>query len=202
MSLQPLSIVAGSATVYIAPVAEAFPLIDATPAGNWVAIGTNSDRSYSEVGVTFNPSQTIEAIRVLGETLPMKLFRTEEDVHVLLTILDATLENVRYAFNQNTVTDNAEASGIAGFREIDIRRGFDVAQRALLVRMPQGSPYLASVAFDIQLPAVSQVGSPSLVVTKGEPIGVEMDFQLIVDPNAASESKRGGILLAEDAAAL
>jgi hypothetical protein len=201
MSEQPLSIVAGRGIVYIAPVGESYPLIDATPAGNWVAIGTNQDRSYSEVGVTFNLNQTTNPIYTLGDTLPMKEFRTQEDVQITVMVYDTTLENVKYALNTGTVTDNAESGGVAGYREIDIRRGPNVSQRALLVRMPEGSPYLANVAFDIRLPVVVHIGSPSLVWTKGEPVGVEMNFRVLVDPSAASASKRGGIILAEDAAA-
>lgn len=198
----PLEVVAVPFEIWIAPTGEAFPLIGAAPAGNWVKIGTSGDRSIAEGGVTVTHEKTINQIRTNGTTGPIKSFLTEEGLTIAFTILDITLENYKYILNFRTVTDNAPASGVAGFRSIDLWTGFDVDQRALLVRGLNASPYLANTNVQYQVPVVFQNGAPAIVYQKGEPAGLEFEYVAIEDPNAASASKRFGTLIMQDEAAI
>ena len=109
----PFEIIAAPYTVWAAPVGEAFPAIDAAPAGNWAKIGTSGDESYSEDGVTVAHSQTTETTRVAGTTGPRKAWRTAEDLMVRFTILDISLEHYKQALNGNAVTTTAAGSGTA-----------------------------------------------------------------------------------------
>ncbi len=202
MSL-PLEIVAQPFNVYIAPVGESFPDVDETPGGNWVLIGTSGNRNYTEDGVTVQHEQTVEEFRSLGSTGPMKVFRTSENLIISFTLADLTLENYKYALNFNTVSDTAAGSGTPGHRDIDLYLGpDDVAQRALLVRGMNASPYLANTHVQYQVPVVFEVGSKEIVSQKVTPIGLALEFRAIDDPIAASASKRFVILVAQDAAAL
>jgi len=198
----PLEVVATPFELWLAPVGESFPLIDATPAGNWVKIGTSGHRSTTEDGVTVTHSKNIEEIRSLGSTGPIKGFITEEGLVISLTIMDITLENYNLAFNHNTVTDTAASSGVAGIREMDLYMGpvVDLAQRALLVRGLNASPYLASSNIQYQIPVVYESGSPEVVSQKGTPIGLALEFTAIEDPNASTDADRFGKLVMMDEA--
>lgn len=190
----PLEVVASPFEVWIAPVGEAFPLIDAVPAGNWVKIGTGGNRNITEDGVIVTHNQTVENFRALGSTGPIKAFRTEVDFMISFNLADYTLENYSYAMNFNVVTDNPAGSGIAGFREMDIWMGFDVEQRALLVRGQLASPYLEGAPIQYEVPVVSEQSSKELTNVKGTPIALALEFMAIEDPNAASNAKRFGTI--------
>lgn len=198
----PLEIVSAPFEVYIAPLSEAFPLIDATPAGNWVKIGTSGALNYTEDGVTITHEQTVDFVFALGDTGPVKAFRSQEGMRIAFTLMDITLENYKYALNFNTVTDNAPSSGVAGFRSIDIRLGLDVDQRSLLIRGVGASPYLADKHVQYEIPVVVEVAAPAIVYQKGIPAGLNLEWAALIDPNAASAAKRFGVLIAQDEAAL
>jgi len=198
----PLEVVAAPFEIYIAPTGESFPDTDEVPAGNWVKIGTSGNRNITEDGVTVQHEQTIEQFRSLGSTGPIKSFRTEEGLIITFTLVDLTLENYKYALNFNTVSTTAAASGVPGYREIDLWQGLDVVQKALLVRGVNASPYLANSEVQWEVPVVYENAAKEVVASKGTPIGLALEYIALEDPSAASESKRFGRLLAEEAVAL
>src|SRR5262245_60682115 len=116
----PYEVIAAPYTVYIAPIGESFPAINATPAGNWVKVGTNGDLNYQDDGVTVQHSQTIEKWRSLGDTGVRKVFRTEEDLLIRLMLADVSLEQYRHALNMNAVSTTAAGSGTAGFKKLGL----------------------------------------------------------------------------------
>lgn len=201
MSVQPLTIVAAPFEIWIAPVGESFPLIDAAPAGNWVKLGTSGVYSMSEDGVTIQKNQTISPVYVLGMTTPIKAFRSQETLQISFTLFDITLENYKNLINGGTVTDSPESSGVAGYRSLDLVGGFDVFQRALLARGLKGSPYLADVHCQYQIPVVYQNSSPSVVYKKDAPAGLSFEYMALADPSRANDLKAFGTFIAEDAAA-
>lgn len=197
----PFEIIVGPMTIWTGPVGESFTDVDTTPAGNWNKLGTSGDRNYNEDGVSINNPQTVELIRMLGGTGPIKASRSEEDLMVTITLHDITLEEWSVAMNGNTVVDTPAASGTPGIRTLDIYKGVEVTQYALLVRGK--SPY-DDVNWDMQLqiPVVVVTSSPNPIFKKGEPAGLEVEFTAIEDPNAASEADRFGSIVAQDATAL
>jgi hypothetical protein len=195
----PYEIVIGAPfTVWLAVVGTAFPDIGEAPAVAWVKVGTNGEKNYHEDGVKISHPQTIEMIRTLGSTGPVKAVRPDEALIIAFTLLDLTMEMYKLALNSNTVTDTAAASGVGGSRSMPILRGFDVAQRAMLVRGP--SPYADSMYLDFRIPRVVHTGEPEIVFKKDAPAGLEMKFEAIEDPDYANG--RGGEILGQDAAAL
>lgn len=199
--MEPFEIIAAPFSVYAAPVGEAFPLIDAAPAGNWALIGTSGDENYSEDGVTVVHSQTIEKVRTAGTTGGRKAFRTAEDMMVRLTLLDMSLEHYNKALNDNAVATTAAGVGTAGFKALNLYRGLDVALMALLVR-GEVSPEGDSWKSQYQIPVCFQSGSPEPVFRKGNPVGLALEFDVLEDPSAASAAEKFGKLIVQHQDAL
>jgi hypothetical protein len=198
-SMAPYEIIASPATLWIAPVATAFPLIDAAPAGPWAKIGTSGELNYKEDGVTIRHGQSVTRWRSLGDTGSRKAFRTEEALQVSVVLADVSLEQYMHALNENTVTDTP-AGGEAGFKKIGLSRGPGVEARALLIRMP--SPYGANLQAQYEIPRAVHIGEPEVVYSKGEPAGLALEYEAMVDETAPSEQERFGRLVAQDAAAI
>ncbi|MEK7765274.1 MAG: hypothetical protein AAB368_03455 [bacterium] len=198
----PFEIVAAPFTLYWAAVGTAFPATPAVaPAAAWTLVGASGDRNYKERGVTVTHEQNVQLFRGLGSTGPVKAFRTSEALRISLELADITLEMYRLALNNNTVTDVAAISGVAGYRRIDLYQNLTVAQMALLVRGQ--SPYVDDAfKVDFRIPVVVQIASPAPVHMKGEPAGLALEFTALEDPNAATAAERFGRLFGQDAAAL
>lgn len=187
----PYEIISNPFTLYWGPVGESFPAVDATPAGNWVKIGTSGDRNYSDEGVTVAHEQTIEKFRGAGATGPQKVGRTEEDLMIRMTLWDMTLEQYRLALNNNAVATTAAGSGTAGFKALNIYRGLSVQTMALLIRGPV-SAYGDGWNSQYEVPLAYQSGSPEPAFAKGAPAGLAVEFTALEDPSAASEAERFG----------
>lgn len=197
---EPFEILVAPFEVWRAPVGEAFPDVDTTPGGNWFLLGTNGKCNMSEDGVSVNLEQTITEIFTLCGTAPAKAIRPQEATTIVFTLLDATLEHLRFALNYNTITDTPAGSGTPGVRSINIRRGQVVARHALLVRGV--SPYDYTLSGQYKVPACYQSGNASLVHNKSVPVGVMLTFKVLEYENAATEQERCGQIEWQDALAL
>ena len=196
----PFEIIAAPFTVYKAPVGEPFPVIDAAPAGNWVKLGASGDRNLTEEGVTVGHTQAFNLARPAGATGPVKAVRTEEDLVIRLTLWDLRLEMYSYALNDNAVATTAAGSGTAGFKQIAIHRGVQVATFALLIR-GDISPYGADWKSQYQVPYAYAGGNPEPVYAKNF-TGLAFEFMALEDPNAATEADRFGHLIQQHQTAL
>ena len=196
--MEPYEIIGAPYTLWLAPVGEAFPLIDAAPAGNWIKVGTNGDKNYSEDGVTVAHSQSFEQARPAGATGPVKAWRTEEDLMIRLSLWDLTLEQYAKAMNDATVATTAAGSGTAGFKTIGLSQGQDVALYSMLVRGI--SPY-GNFNAQYQVPRVYQSGNPEPVFKKGEPAALDLEFTALEDLSAG-ETLRFGSLVSQHQAPL
>lgn len=174
----PYEIVAGAVDAYLAPVATAFPVINAAPAGTWIKLGAVGSKDYSEDGVKIMAGQTNTRIRTLGATGPRKAFRTAEDLTIELTLLDTTIESYQAAFNQSAITTVA---GPPAEKKIQLLQGNAVALRAMLVRGVL-SPYADSASFlQWDIPLVFQDGDIESVYRKGEAVGLKLRFVALQD---------------------
>ncbi len=201
MTTAPYEIVASPFTAWWAPTGTSFPDLADSPAAAWTKIGTSGDRNYSEDGVVVAHDQTTELFHALGSTGPVKASRTQELLMVRFTLWDMNLEHYRLVLNNNTVSSTAAASGTAGIKDIDIYRDLDITMMALLVRgdvSPAGTGWKSQY----QIPWVFQSGSPEPVYQKGEPMGLELEFTALEDPNAGSAAVRFGKLVVQTADAL
>lgn len=197
MNSVPYEIIAAPFTVWIAPVATAFPAVDADPAGPWAKVGTSGDLNYMAEGVTVEHSQAMSLFRALGDCGSRKAFRTEEDLKIRLTLADISLEQYAHALNANTVTTEPAGVGTAGYKSVGLSRGFGVATAALLVRGP--SPYGTNWTLQYEVPIAAQTGNPSVVYKNGDPAGLALEWTALVDSGASVETERFGRILAQHA---
>ncbi len=203
----PLEIIAGSpGRIYTAALATAFPSLD-TAEGSfnaaWKKLGTSGDLHYDAGGgVSIEHPQSISLFRPLSERGAVKAFRVEEGCRIKVKVIDLTLENWAKALNGNghTVSDTAAGVGTAGYRKVGLARGPLVNEQALLIRLLV-SPYGTDWIGQLEIPRCVVVGSPSVVFQKGEPAGLEFEFEALVDTSAASADEKLGRIIFQDAAA-
>tara|TARA_R110002124_G_scaffold256146_2_gene421796 strand:+ start:2959 stop:3558 length:600 start_codon:yes stop_codon:yes gene_type:complete len=198
--MEPYEIIGAPFTLWLAPVGEAFPLIDAAPAGNWIKVGTNGDRNYSDDGVTVAHSQSLEKARPVGSTGPVKAWRTEEDLMIRLSLWDMTLEQYAKALNDVEITTTAAGSGTAGFKAMGLSQGQEVTTYALLVRGI--SAYGGGYAAQYEVPRCYQSGNPEPVLTKGKPAALDLEFTALEDLDTSSDAERFGRLVMQHQAPL
>jgi len=198
----PYEIVAGPLTLYLAPVATAFPAVDAASSGSWIKAGSSGDRNYDESGVTVSHSQSVNEVTPAGAVGPVKAFRTGEALKIMVTLWDTTLEQYAAALNGNTVSTTAAATGTAGFKKIGLSKGQSVKLYALLARGGGLSPYGEGWSTQYEVPICYQSADPKPVYVKGKPAGIELEFTALEDPGAGSADQRFGRLVSQHAAAL
>lgn len=194
-------IISGPLSLFLAPVGTAFPTIQTAPATPWVALGTNGARNYDVPGVEVLHNATINKVYSGGATGPLVAFHEQEDLMFRVTLLDFTLEQVRYALDQNTVTTVAPAVGVPGTRTLGLSKGMGRATEfALIAQGP--SPYLDGQPARFLVTRCYQSGNIQSVFRKGQAVGVQMEFTALEDNAASTDAERFGRLVAVHAAAL
>lgn len=202
MAVSPFEIIAAPATVYVAPVGETYPVIDADPAGKWVSLGE------TEGGVTVAHQHNVVELRTDQRIGIKKIVRSEETLRITFMMAELTLENMAKVLNDQTVTTvapvaadaaaNPPVDAAAGYREFDLYRGVQVNQLAMLIR--GDSPYMDAL-LQYELPAVSQVGQPQVAFVKNDKSVMSLEWVVLEDPDATKDEDLFGRLIAQDAAA-
>ena len=106
--------------------------------------------------------------------------------------MDLTLEHYNRIW-ENTLTTTAQSSGVAGIKEINIKKGLDVGAVAMIISGP--SPYADAMDFQYQIPKVVQSGSPSVTYSKSAPAGISLEYTILSDLTASSASASMGKLV-------
>jgi hypothetical protein len=197
----PFEVIAAPFDVYLAPTGTAFPDVDEDPAVDWVLVGTSGNLNYDrQAGVTVEHRQATSPWRSVGDCGVRKNFRTEEDLIIRFTLVDMTIEQYAIALNHNTVTDEAAASGVPGYRWAGLSRGTQITTKAMLIRGAV-SPYATAMNMQYEVPLVQQIGSAQVTLAlPGQPAGLALEFMALVDTSAATEAERFGRIVAQDAA--
>ena len=198
MNNAPYEIIAAPFTVWLADVGTSYPAVGAVPSGSWLKLGASGDVNINEDGVSVSHPQNVEKLRTLGSTLPVKAFRTEEDLIISFMLLDLRLEMYRHVLNGNSLNDVDAVAGVPGYKSLPFYRGPDVTQQALLIRGL--SAYGDGMYADFRVPKVVHIGEPEVISKKGEPSGLAFELHAIRD-----DSYAGGVageLVMQDAAAL
>jgi len=95
-------VLVGPGTMYTADENEPIPSDPATaPGANWLEIG------YSEAGWSFVADRTFERVRAAEEIDPLKTFKTEQELHIRGTSLQASLANLRLALGGGAIVSDA-----------------------------------------------------------------------------------------------
>lgn len=198
--MTPYEIIAGPLTLWAAPIGTAFPLIDAAPAGPWAKIGTSGDRNYADDGVSVTHSQSIQKVRPAGALGAVKAFRDAEDLSFMVTLWDMTLEAYTLALSGVAPSATAAGADTAGFKKLGLSRGETIKTYALLVRGV--SAYGDGYAAQYEVPRCYQSGNPAPVFKKGVPAGLQLSWEALEDPAAASADERFGRLIMQHQAPL
>ena len=158
--------------------------------------GVDDDGSELRMGELYRITYEFPSERVVTVMMAVIAF---------IIVFDSSLKSLerwlsgsvyRLALDNNAVATTAAGGGTAGFKEVNLYRGLDVAQMALLVRgdvSPEGDGWKTQY----QIPVVVQSGSPEPVFAKGAPAGLALEFTAIEDPNAASAAARFGKLVVQ-----
>lgn len=195
MNTVPYEVLAAPFTAYVAPVGTPFPDLDEEPAAPWVKIGMSGALNYdSDAGVEVEHSQSTNPWRSLGDAGSRKIFRSEEDFKVRLTLADVTAEQYRYALNSNNITDTPGGPSSPGRKVVGLSRGFTVATMALLVR-GNISPYGAEWNMQYEVPIAAQVGSPTTTFKKDTPALLPLEWMALVDPSQPADQYFGRLVL-------
>ncbi len=193
MGIEPYEIIAAPFELYLAPVGEAMPAVDAVPGGNWTLVGTSGNKNITEEGVTVAFEDETSKWKGLGSTGIRKIFRTGEGVAIRTVLADVSLEQFALSLNHNAITTVAAGSGTIGTKAINLHKGRTVAQRALLIRGV--SPYDDAENGQFELPIVSPTGAPEIVSLKGEPQKLAQEWEVIEDPNASAGEEFGKLIV-------
>ncbi len=192
MSASPFELLAGPALVYLAPVGESMPAINAAPGGNWVSLGE------TDGGVMVRPMQTVFPIRTDQSINVRKYQRSESSFEVAFNLATLTLENFAKVIDGKSVTDVAADTGVAGYRHLPLGYKVDMKQWAMLVRGP--SPYMdANLQWELKQ-VVNIAASPEMSHNRTGLTVLACQFAAIKDPNASNDDSAYGRLVAQDAA--
>lgn len=180
---EPFEVIAGPIQVWTAPIATAFPAIDAAPGVGWTLLGTNGDKNITEDGLTIRHTGEDSIFYSLGSTGPRKNFRTREGQELEFVLADLSAEMYARALNLDPadIVDTAAATGTAGERYFPTLRGFTFPTVAVLARCGM-SPYGDGFNSQWEVPMAQQVGNPELVFNKSDPVGLQFLFRCLEDP--------------------
>ncbi|KKN55916.1 hypothetical protein LCGC14_0577590 [marine sediment metagenome] len=185
------SVLVGSGELFVAPVGEAFPDVDTTPAGNWESLGD------VDGGVTVNLNQTLDEHRVDDESGPIKATISEEDLQIVANLAEATLENLGNAFDRQ---DPVTAAGPPAIKTNTLYRGVGVVtEMALLFRT--SSPYVLGTASNMQfeVPRAVQAGNIGPAFVKDGKTLIPVEFHALADQSAPTAAEKFGRLIAQTA---
>lgn len=180
---EPFEVIAGPIEVYRAPVATTFPVIGAAPAVDWTLIGKNGSKDYAESGLTIRHVTDIATWYSLGRSGPVKSFMNQEGLEIEFIVNDLTAEAYAQGLNKDVadVVDTPAASGVPGYRSLELSRGFAIPTWALLLRLGM-SPYGDGFVSQWEIPMAQNIGTPELVFVKNEPVGIQYMFRCLEDP--------------------
>jgi len=197
----PYEVIGGAPiAIYHAPVGTAFPTLDEdVDTNDWTLLGKNGDLNYDGGGgIEVGHPQSINKWRSYGEAGSRKAFRNDEDTTFKVMVVDLRLETLSLALNGNDVTEVAAGPGTVGYKKIGLSRGLDMDHRAYLIRLlasPYGDGDVDAWIGQYEFPRAIMTGSPTKKYMKGEPVGLELTFDSLVDEDATEESERAGRLI-------
>lgn len=182
LTTTPQEIVSAPLQLYFAPIGTAAPAIDANPPyAGWTLVGSNGDLDYDSTGVTVTHNQTLATFTSLGTTAPQKVWRTDEQLEIAVTLADISPAQYALALNDVAVTTIVATTGVAGEQDVPLLQGINVAVYALLAVGVSALNNALNCQYAV--PAVYQAANPAPVWKKGAPAELALTFASLLDPN-------------------
>jgi hypothetical protein len=162
-----LHIVVKPFAVYTATVGTTFPTLSSAPGASWTLVGTDGELDQRD-GLTITIDQKVETFRGQS-TMPLKTWRSEEDIKISFEVADYKLENIAKALGITATTGTNEISA-------NLARGLSMNEVAMLVRGTDVSPYVATGEVQYEFPRVVASGSVELKHSKNDVVFVKFEF--------------------------
>lgn len=171
---QPFDTVVGPGSIWVSPVATAYPAVDlAVPAAPWVSLGE------TDGGLEFTAKRSTKAHFTDQSFAPKKTTVDSKGVELSFTLAQVTLERLATVLDGQTITTVAAAAGTAGYRSLTLSSLATLPQYAMLVRVP--SPY-ADGYLQYQMPCVSPSGDQKLSYKKDAMTLIPTTWDVLEDP--------------------
>lgn len=178
----PFEQLVGPLQVYVAPVGEALPNVNATPAGNWYLLGpTDGEQKIKHAG-------KLKLFYDNDHQGPVKAVRPQEDPMLAFTLVGLALEDYARVLSDAANLVNATV-GVA-VRTLPLKRGAVVAEFALLLRGTALSPYGAFPGY-YYVPRGVFDGEPEAVYTKDARAGLAVEFRPVEDDTQTDINRLG-----------
>lgn len=177
----PMEILAAPLTLYIAPIGTAFPAIDSTPSGSWALVGTSGALDYDSAGLTVTHNQTLATFTSVASTAPSKVWRTDEQLEISVTLADVSPVSYALSLNDAAITAIMASTGVAGEQDVPLLQGETVALFALLAVGTSAVNNALNAQYAV--PCVYQSANPAPVWKKGAPAELALTFSALNDPN-------------------
>lgn len=180
----PQEIVSAPLELWMAPLGTTFPDVgtaESSFATGWVKIGTNGTNDYDSSGLTVTHNQTLATWTPVGTTAPVKVWRTDEQVEIAVTLADISPTQYALALNDVTPTTVNASTGVVAQTQVTMLQGTTVAVYALLARGISALDNTLNAQY--QIPAVYQSANPAPVYHKGAPAELALTFASLLDPN-------------------
>ena len=177
MARDPLEVLVGTGTMYLAPQGEAFPTNPATAvAGNFEDVG------YSEEGWAFVADRTFENVDVAEEVDPLRVLKTAQELRFRGTFAQASFENLQIALGGGTITTSDPS---AGYRRYTPPASDEQDEYTILFRT-NAPPGDGTKLRDFRIPRAISSGAIEMPHAKapGKTV-IAADFRLIL-PSAGS----------------
>lgn len=182
----PFEQLTGTLSVYIAPVGESVPAVNATPAGNWYLLGpTDGEQSIQHAGA-------LTYFRDNDHQGPVKSVRPEEDVIVRFMAVGMSLED--YARILDRAADLVDDGGPPATRKMPLKRGATPNEYALLFKGSALSPYGAFPGQYV-IPRGVFDGEPQPTFAKDGRPGLEVEFYAIEDYTVSAADSLGYLIV-------
>lgn len=174
-------------TIYVAPVGEAVPDVDNTPAGNWVDVGiTDGDQTSEFQGdLTFWSDNTEQGDTVATRPYEAKIFT--------FTLVSMTLENMGRIMD--SASDVVTDAGPPATKKLPLQRGAVPNPYAMLLKASSLSPYAASPAMYV-IPKGVFDGIDAINYGQDQRAEFAVEFRALAD-KAQPAADRLGWLIAE-----
>lgn len=180
----PFEQLTGTLQVYIAPVGESLPNVNATPAGNWYLLGpTDGDQSVMHGG-------PLTYFRDNDHQGPVKAVRPEEEVIFKFNLVGLSLED--YSRVISTQANLADATVGVAVRTLPLKRGATPSEFALLFKGTALSPYGAFPGY-YYVPRGVFDGEPEPTFARDGRPGLEVEFHALEDDTQADGNRLGFI---------
>jgi len=182
----PFEQLTGPLVVWLAPVGEAVPVVNVTPAGNWYQLGpTDGEHSIQHVG-------RLTYFRDNDSRGPVKAVRPDEDVIIRFNLVALTLED--YARVLDDAANIVSAGGPPATKKLPHIRGATPNEYAVLFKGDALSPY-GNFPGQYVLPRAVFDDEPQPTYGRDQRAMLACEVHALVDQVVAAADKLGFLIV-------